>query len=78
VAVVQGCTNLRRTSKFLPVIAEVLEAIREVGDGIWAAKMRLEALPARVADLKRAVEEGRKDQKPSGDDVRCEYRTTPE
>jgi hypothetical protein len=40
--------------------------------------MRLEALPARVADLKRAVEEGRKDQKPSGDDVRCEYRTTPE
>jgi hypothetical protein len=51
---------LRRTCKFLPVIAEVLEAIREVDDGIRAAKLRLEAMPARMAELKRAVEEGQR------------------
>jgi hypothetical protein len=59
-AVVQGCTKLRRTAKFLPVIAEVLDALREVDDGIRAAKLRLEAMPARVVELKRAVEEGRR------------------
>lgn len=57
-AVVQGCTKLRRTCKFLPVIAEVLEAIREVDDGIRAARLRLKAMPARVAELRRAVGEG--------------------
>lgn len=58
-AVVQGCTKLRRTCKFLPTIAEVLEAIREVDDGIRASKMRLAMLPGQLADLRRAVEAGR-------------------
>lgn len=59
-AVVQGCTKLRRTCKFLPNIAEVLEALREVDDGIRAARLRREAMPARVAELRRAVEEGKR------------------
>lgn len=59
-AVVRGCAKLRRTAKFLPVIAEVLEAIREVDDGIRAARLRLETMPARVAELKRSVEEGKR------------------
>lgn len=60
-ALVQGCAKVRRTSEYFPTIAKVLEDIREVDDGIRAARLRLEALPARVAELKRAVEDGRKD-----------------
>jgi hypothetical protein len=59
-ALVQGCAKVRRTSEYFPTIAKVLEAIREVDDGIRAAKLRLEAMPARMAELKRAVEEGQR------------------
>lgn len=59
-ALAAGLENLRKTSKFLPSIAEVLEAIKAAEDPLRAApvrveelKIRREELAAQIADAER-------------------------
>lgn len=56
---VAGCVKIRRTSKFRPKIAEVLEAIAAADSVLRRGLDRLDTmLPAQLAELKRVVEGG--------------------
>lgn len=55
-AITAACTALRRTSTFVPSIAEVLAAVTEHQRGCEGRAGLLRKLPARVAVVRRALE----------------------
>jgi hypothetical protein len=50
-----GARQLRRTSRFLPSISEVLDALEEADHRIIRATRALAQLPARLAEAKQAL-----------------------
>lgn len=55
IALVTAMRRLRTSCKFLPSIAEVIEAVREVEATYRSATYRLENLPDRIAEARATV-----------------------
>lgn len=66
-AMESGCRAVRQTSKFLPAISEVLEAVRNADTSLRGSVERLRLLPEFIARLDTQIQEGEAAQQRKAD-----------
>jgi hypothetical protein len=68
-AIMRACRQLRRTTRFLPIISEVLEAVREVEGALGALQDQIDGLPNWIESKRNQNREWHQRQL-----VECFYR----